>query len=72
MINSEKIIESINFDTNWANFTIFKTSEAIYEVHCGYSKGCFETEPEELIFPQDTPLEAIKSNFIQFYGAFKK
>lgn len=69
MIN-EKIIEQINFDTQWVNFTIIRTSKALYEIHCGYGKGCFETEPEELIYPQNTPLEQIKLEFIQFYGQY--
>lgn len=60
------------FKTDFALFNIWIEEDGrIMESHCGYSKGCFFTEPERIGFVEDSPsLEIIKNEYINFYGRY--
>ena len=65
-------ITQIQFKTNWAEFIIFEDGHRLWEIHCGYSRGCVWTDPEEISYEEGENLEQIKNKYIEFYGKYKE
>lgn len=59
---------NMTVETKFATFEIAKTTNGIFESHCGYEKGCFYTEPAEMMYPLDTPLDKVTQDLISMYG----
>ena len=61
-------VNSVTVVTRFATFDIEKTTDGIFESHCRYGKGCFYTEPAEMMYPLDTPLDRVAQDLIDMYG----
>ena len=59
----------ITVKTRFATFEITKTTDGIFESHCGYGRGCFYTEPAQLMYSDDTSLDRVAKDLIDMYGA---
>lgn len=69
MNNANK--STMTVETNFARFDLVKTTDGIFESHCGYGRGCFYTEPTVMAYPVDTPLDRVAQDLIDMYGQKK-
>lgn len=63
------VIENRTVETSFARFDLAKTTDGIFESHCGYDRGCFYTEPAQLMYPVGTSLDRVAQDLIDMYGA---
>lgn len=63
------MIDNMIVRTNFAVFDLVKTTDGIFESHCGYGRGCFYTEPTQLMYSDDTSLDRVAKDLIDMYGA---
>lgn len=68
MICDNVVVEEMTVETKFARFDLAKTTDGIFESHCGYGRGCFYTEPAQMMYPLDTPLDRVAQDLIDMYG----
>lgn len=68
MICDNVVVDKMTVETNFARFDLVKTTDGIFEFHCGYDMGCFYTEPVEMMYPTDTSLNKVAQDLIDMYG----
>lgn len=68
MICDNVVVDKMTVETNFARFDLVKTTDGIFESHCGYSRGCFYTEPTQLMYSVDTSLNKVAQDLIEVYG----
>ena len=62
------VLDEMTVETQFARFDLAKTTDGIFESHCGYGRGCFSTEPTRLMYPDDTSLDRVAQDLIDMYG----